>query len=68
MNEDRLLTVAEVAERLRLNPRTVRNWIRAGKLRGISFGSDRAGWRVRESEVRRLLGEHREDARKGLAA
>jgi excisionase family DNA binding protein len=55
MAEDRLLTVAEVAERLRLKPETVRRWLRSGRLRGISLGSDHAGWRVRESEIERLL-------------
>ncbi len=55
--DDRLLTVAEVARMLRLNPETVRRWLRQGRLAGISLGSDRGGWRVRESGVRRLLGE-----------
>ena len=56
MAEDRLLTVPEVADRLRLKPETIRRWLRSGRLRGISLGSDHAGWRVRESEVERLLG------------
>jgi len=51
------MTVPEVAERLRLKPETVRRWIRRGKLRAISFGSDRAGLRVRRSEVERFVGE-----------
>ncbi len=54
--DDRLLTVAEVADRLRLNPETVRRWLRHGKLAGISLGSDRGGWRVPASELRRLTG------------
>ncbi len=53
--DDRLLTVAEVAELLRLNPETVRRWLRQGRLPGTSLGSDRGGWRVRESDVQRLL-------------
>jgi excisionase family DNA binding protein len=56
MADDRLLTVQEVAERLRLKPETVRRWLRSGRLRGISLGSDHAGWRVRESEVQKFLG------------
>ena len=55
MAEDRLLTLAELAERLRLKPEAVRRWLRSGRLRGISLGSDHAGWRVRESEIERLL-------------
>lgn len=50
-----MLTVRQVAERLQLNPETVRRWIRAGKLRAVSLGSDSAGFRVPESELVRLL-------------
>jgi excisionase family DNA binding protein len=56
---EQLLTVDQVARRLQLHPATVRRWIKAGRLRGISLGSDRAGWRIRRSEVEALLaGEH----------
>jgi excisionase family DNA binding protein len=55
MDNDPLLTVKEVAERLRLNPRTILRWIQRGKLPGIGFGSDRAGYRIRASEVELLL-------------
>lgn len=55
MEDDPLLTVSEVAARLRLNPRTIRRWIKSGKLHGIDFGSDRAGYRIRASEVELLL-------------
>jgi excisionase family DNA binding protein len=57
MQDDPLLTVPEVAARLRLNPETVRRWLRQGKLCGVAMGSDRAGWRIPESEVRRFLGQ-----------
>ena len=56
MTDEELLTVDEVARRLKLHPETVRRWIRAGKLRAIRLGSDRAGLRIRASEVQRLLG------------
>ena len=55
MDDDRLLTVQEVAERLRVNPETVRRWLRQGRLRGVMPGGDRAGYRVAESELRRFL-------------
>jgi excisionase family DNA binding protein len=60
MSEDRLLTVQEVAKRLRLNPETVRRWLRSGKLNGQVW-SDRAGWRITEAEVMRFLREGRDD-------
>jgi excisionase family DNA binding protein len=34
---DRYLTTAEVAERLRVTPRTVNDWVRRGKIRSVSF-------------------------------
>lgn len=54
--EDRLLKVSEVADRLRVDPETVRVWLRQGKLKGAML-SRAAGWRIPESEVRRLLTE-----------
>ena len=55
MDDDPMLTVAEVASRLRINPETVRVWLRSGKLRGVMPGGDKIGYRIPESEVRRLL-------------
>jgi excisionase family DNA binding protein len=55
MHDDRLLTVKEVAERLRANPQTVRRWLREGKLNGVMPGGEKLGYRIPESEVRRLL-------------
>ena len=55
MADEELLTVDEVARRLKLHPETVRRWIRAGRLKAISLGSDRAGLRIRASEIQRLL-------------
>ncbi len=55
MADDPLLTVPEVAARLRLKPETVRRWLRSGRLAGISLGSDHAGWRVRESSLAAFL-------------
>jgi excisionase family DNA binding protein len=54
MEEERLLTVKEVAERLRANPQTVRRWLREGKLRGRMPGGEKLGYRIPESEVERL--------------
>ena len=55
MDDERFLTVPEVAERLRMNPETIRVWLREGRLRGVRPGGKRAGWRIPESEVRRIL-------------
>ena len=36
---DRLLTLAEVADRLGVTPKTVRKWVRLGLLRTAKFGA-----------------------------
>jgi excisionase family DNA binding protein len=48
------LTVAEVAERLKVYPGTVKRWLRDGRLVGVSLG-DRAGWRIAEDDLQRFL-------------
>ena len=53
----RFLTVAEAAERLRLNPETIRRWLRDGRLTGVHLGSDKAGWRVSERELEGFIRE-----------
>jgi excisionase family DNA binding protein len=55
MNEQHLLTVREVAERIRSSPETVRRWLRQGKLRGFRPGGTKLGYRVSESELQRFL-------------
>jgi putative resolvase len=52
---EQLLTVDQVARRLQLHPATIRRWIKAGRLHAISLGSDRAGWRIRRSDVEALI-------------
>jgi excisionase family DNA binding protein len=54
---DRLMTVPEVAERLRINPETVRRWLRQGRLHGVLMGGRRGGYRIKESEVARIEAE-----------
>ena len=53
--EERLLTVREVADRLRSSPETVRRWLRGGKLRGFRLGGTKLGYRIPEQELERLL-------------
>lgn len=54
---ERLLTVPEIAEAMRVNPETVRRWLRTGELRGIQTGR-KAGWRVRERDYQAFLASH----------
>jgi excisionase family DNA binding protein len=46
---DEFLTVQEVAELLRVNQQTVRNWIERGQLRALRVGTRRV--RVRRSDL-----------------
>jgi excisionase family DNA binding protein len=55
VSEARLLTVREVADRIRSSPESVRRWIRAGKLRAIRPGGTRLGFRVSEEDLNRFL-------------
>ncbi len=57
MDDERLLTVKEVAERLSANPQTIRKWLREGKLRGTMPGGEKLGYRIPASELARLLDE-----------
>ena len=52
--DDGFLTVAEVAELLKLNQQTVRNWIDAGYLPAVRIGRR---VRVRRTDLDRLLEE-----------
>jgi excisionase family DNA binding protein len=57
MDEGRLLTVPEVAERLRVHPDTLRRWLRSGRIKGVMMGGRSGGYRIKESEVARIESE-----------
>lgn len=49
---ERLLSPEEVAERFKLKPKTVREWLRTGKLRGVKVGRL---WRIEEKALEEFL-------------
>lgn len=50
---EKMLTPQEVAERIKVNPKTVTRWARAGRVRSMrTIGGHR---RIPESEVARML-------------
>ncbi len=55
--EDKLLTVKEAADYLRVQAQTVRNWLRDGVLRGIKVGSNR--WRIEKQALDTFVNERR---------
>ncbi|GCF10703.1 ATP-binding protein [Dictyobacter arantiisoli] len=61
------LTVQDIAQRLDVTGDTIRRWLRAGKLKGISLG--RAGYRIHENDFQRFMcHQQREPINPGNAA
>ena len=56
MGVEKLLTVEDAAKVLLVKPTTVREWLKAGKLKGMKMGRL---WRVRESELEAFLSMER---------
>ena len=52
MNNDKLLTPTDIANRLQMNERTVTQWLRNGHLRGFKIGKE---WRVSVKDLEALL-------------
>ena len=53
--ESRLLTVAEVAEQLRVGSPTVLRWIREGKLIAVRLGGPRTGYRITPADLQSFI-------------
>lgn len=56
MAEDEMLTVPEIAARMRVTESTVRRWLRTHRMRGILTGR-KAGYRIPLSEYERFVRE-----------
>jgi excisionase family DNA binding protein len=52
MDDIDLLTVEETATQLKVQAETVRDWLRAGKLKGVKAGRQ---WRVRRRDLEAFL-------------
>ena len=61
MDREPLLTVDQVAERLKVDAETVRRWLREGQMQGYRLGS--RWWRVSEADLRRFLEASKKPAR-----
>lgn len=57
---DRLLSARDVAERLRVDIKTVGRWLLAGRLKG--FKTPGHHWRVWESDLNKALEEAQEES------
>ena len=49
-----LMTIPEVADHCRIDPKTVRRWIRSGDLPAFQLGRQ---WRISEKDLRSFLRE-----------
>lgn len=59
--DEKVFTVAETAERLRVHQKTVRRYLTSGRLRGLKLGASpgtpgQIPWRVPESAISEFLG------------
>ncbi len=52
MNDKKLLTPTDVANRLQVNERTVTVWLREGHLRGFKIGKE---WRISPDDLQAFL-------------
>jgi excisionase family DNA binding protein len=50
-----LLTVEEIARRLRTRPNNVRQWVVRGRLRAVPRGTGAAEYLIPEDELRRFI-------------
>jgi excisionase family DNA binding protein len=48
----KILTPEETAERLKVSAKTIRDWLRQGRLKGIKIGRQ---WRIEESIITEIL-------------
>ncbi len=60
-----LLSIEDVAARLKIKPRTVLEWLRTGKLAGYKMGRI---WRVDPADVDAFLAQHKQPAKEAPAA
>jgi excisionase family DNA binding protein len=54
-----LATVEEVARLLKLQPYTVREWARLGKLKGRKYGRV---WRFKSSDIQAFIGDNQQSS------
>ena len=55
MADEKLLTPAQVAERLQIHERTVTRWLRDGYMRGFKLGKE---WRIAPGDLDSFMEQH----------
>src|SRR5258708_15705943 len=59
--QEKMYTVQEVAQQLRVSERTVRNWIEQGDL--IAFSIGKRGYRIGESDLIPFIGRRKQQSK-----
>ena len=49
---EKMFTPEQVAEQFGLTPRTIKDWMRTGKLKGVKFGKS---WRIKENDLKEFM-------------
>lgn len=60
-NMEQIFTVSALADYLELKPMTIREMIRAGKIRASKIGKE---WRITETAVKEFLAAHEQETPK----
>lgn len=55
MEKEKMLTMVEAAKRMGVHKATVRRWAKAGKMKGAFRLGDFGHWRIRESDLDKLM-------------
>ncbi|HZS78234.1 MAG TPA: helix-turn-helix domain-containing protein [Ktedonobacteraceae bacterium] len=59
--DEQMLTVKQVAQRINVDEATVRRWIQAGELRAVNIGRIRPEYRIRPSDLDEFISSRETD-------
>jgi excisionase family DNA binding protein len=60
-----LLTVEQAAAKLQIAPKTLKDWLRAGHIKGVRLGKL---WRVKEQDLEAFVNQSADEDRADIAA
>ena len=60
-----LLTVEQAAAKLQIAPKTLKDWLRAGRIKGVRLGKL---WRLKESDLEAFINQSADEDRADIAA
>ena len=63
MSQEEMLTTEEVAKELRVNVKTVRNWIASGELVALDIGNE---YRISRTNLNKFIERRQTDRRKKI--